>query len=613
MHLNPDSKLRFEPCFIGNEKGRVALRRTLSLILLLSLLLILFLPRASFAEDRIVLTIGDTKDRSGERVDGENQLGLWQYLEDQLGVEIRFVYLTPDEYNSAMISGNLPDIVITNNNLSAIRENGLALNVDPYLEEYVPNFLQGEVGLTYDVFKQLMNDGNGFYFFPEQIGSKGVEYRTEPYNRGYVVRWDYYKELGYPPINNEDDYLNILCQMHKNHPFTEEGYPTYLYGFNNHSGYSTAFRAEVSLNYWVSYKYQNNIFTNEIFDGYTDPEHSMWWTTMEWFNKLYRAGSADGSFDMDIFSQTTEQHEVKCARGQYLGLHNGKDSFYNESVKRDANTLAGYGTVPTAAANLYTNVYQLLGNGSAFMWFISANSPHKEAALKFFNYMCDPYFLREAALGRQGVTWDYNADGVPRMTEYGQQQLTAYMTGKAAPDNYFVQWGTYNGLTDRLPLLRKNMMHPDGYALDFVTISREYAMEAITNNISRDICEHYGVELPFDASYQAGSLDYRNDCGEAISSCMSSLNRDQLHILSSAEAILEDVWVDLCLAETDEEWVSIRDDTIQKLNDLGEPEVFIDYRQKWDDAAAVIVPLVRQIQIANGVEPYTPEQYERDP
>jgi hypothetical protein len=38
--------------------------------------------------------------------------------------------------------------------------------------------------------------------------------------RGYVVRWDYYKELGYPPINNEDDYLSVLQQMHENHPFT---------------------------------------------------------------------------------------------------------------------------------------------------------------------------------------------------------------------------------------------------------------------------------------------------------------------------------------------------------------------------------------------------------
>lgn len=590
------------------------LNRIVSFTSIIVFLASLFLSSPVNAEGKkTILTIGDTKDRSESRVDGEDQLGIWQYLEELLDAEIQFVYLSPEDYTFALSTGDMPDIVITNNNLSEILENGLALNAEPYLKEYVPNFLQGEAGLTHDMLKRLMNGGEGFYFFPEQIGKNGAGYSNVPYNRGYIVRWDYYKELGYPPINNEDDYLNVLQQMHANHPFTEEGYPTYLFGFNNHSGYSTAFRSEVSLNYWVAYKYQNNIFTNEVYDGYTDPVHSMWWTSMKWFNKLYRTGKADGSFDMEVFSQTSEQHEVKCARGQYLGLHNGKDTFYNESIKKDPGTLAGYGTVPTAAANYYANNYQLLGNGSAFMWFISANSPNKETALKLFNYMCDPAFLREAAVGRQGITWDYDTDGIPRMNEYGREQLNDYITGKVTPDNYYVRWGSYSGLTDRWPLLRNNMMHPDGYSLDFVTISREYEAAGMTNNISRDICEHYGVELPSDAFYKAGALDYRNDCGEAISSSISSLKRDQLHILASAEDVLEEAWVDLVLAETDEEWDLIKDRTIRKLAESGEPEVFRDYQQMWKTAADVIVPLVRQAQLANGIEPYTPEQYERKP
>ena len=55
------------------------------------------------------------------------------------------------------------------------------------------------------------------------------------------------------------------------------------------------------------------------------------------------------------------------------------------------------------------------------------------------------------------------------------------------------------------------------------------------------------------------------------------------------------------------------DETIRKITELGEPEVFKAYRQKWDAAAAVIVPMMREAQRANGIEPYTPEQYERAP
>ena len=575
---------------------------------------LLLLPAACFAQaDRPVLTIGDVNDRSSKRVDGDNQLGLWRYLEDLLDVEIRYVYLPSDAYATALSSGNLPDIVATNNNLSTILESGAALNLDPYLEEYVPNFLQGAARLTYDVYKQLGDEGDGLYFFPARIGYNNVGFSIGSSYRGYVLRWDYYAELGYPPIHNEDEYLDVLMRMHANHPFTEEGYPTYLYGTFDMDGYETAFRAELNLDYWAAYKYQNNIFTNEIYDGYTDPGHSMWWTSMAWLNKLYHAGKADGSFDMDIFTQTKEQYSQKRIRGQYLGLPGINESLYREKARTNPDTLSGYSVVPSDGINLYTNVYQLLGNGSAYMWFISANSPHREAALRLFNYMCDPDFLREAFMGRKGVTWDYGSDGVPQMTEYGQAQLEAFKMGAGGSDNYFAQWGSFNDLPNNWPLLRENLTHPDGYPLDFVTLTREYGVATMTNNLSLDICAHYGTELPSDAFYNAGALDFRNDCGEAISSTISSMDRNQLHILTEAEAILADARVDLILAETDEEWNAIRDETIRKLIELGEPEVFEAYRQKWDAAAAVIVPMVQRVQRENGIEPYTPEQYERNP
>ena len=384
------------------------MKKILSFFLAAWMLLSVSCP--AFAEERPVLTIGDVTDRTSKRVNGENRLELWKYLEDLLGVEIRYVHLTPDAYSEALASGNLPDIVSTDNNLSAILENGVALDVEPYLAEYVPNFLIGPAGQTYSIYKQLLNNGEGFYFFPARIGYNNVGFSIGSAYRGYVVRWDYYKELGYPPIHSEDDYLDVLKQMHTNHPFTEDGYPTYLYGTEKPDGFETAFRTELSLDYWAAYQYQNNIFTNEIYDGYTDPAHSMWWTSMAWFNRLYQAGKEDGSFDMEIFTQTKEQYRLKRHRGQYLGLPAVYESLYNDRMKADPDTLTGYCAVPTDVTNLYTNVYQILGNGSAFMWFISANSRHKEEALRLFNYMCDPDFLREAAMGQQGLTWDYDEE-----------------------------------------------------------------------------------------------------------------------------------------------------------------------------------------------------------
>ena len=581
------------------------MKKLLALILS-AVLALMLVPFTAAADDRVVLTIADTTARSS-RYDGS--LGMWQYLAEKAGVEIRYIYLTPEEYAAGLSSGDLPDIVTTRNNLSTILENGATLDVGPYLEEYVPNFLKGETRRTLDVFRQPGSDDSGFYFFPARVGYNGVGYDNTTSTRGYVVRWDYYKELGYPPINSEDDYLNVLLQMHKNHPYTEEGYPTYLYGTDKFSAYDTAFRRELSVDYWVSYKYQNNIFTNEIFDGYTDPVHSMWWAAMEWENRVYRAGREDGSYDMELFTQDLKQFDAKCARGQYMGTHSVKNQLYETRVKEDPDTLTGYAVVPTAATNYYTNVYQLLGNGSSYMWFISADSPHWKEVMNFFNCMCDPDIIREMILGKRGETWDYDEEGVPRMNEYGQEQLDAYKAGITSPDNYFVKWGSFDKMLSNWPLLRDNTTHPDGYSIDFATITRDYTASTMTNNISLDICDHYGTELPTDAHYKAGGLDFRNDCGEAISSVITGLDRNQLRILAGAENLLNDVQVDLILAETDEEWKKLRDETIRKMKDMGEPEVFEAYQEKWDAAASVIVPKVHQAQAANGITPYTPEEY----
>lgn len=579
----------------------------------LALVLLPFAAHGAGEEGRVVLTIGDMDDRSTARYDGDDQLGLWQYLEAQLGVEIRYVHLSKDQYQVGLASGELPDIVATNNDLSGILKAGAALNVEPYLEEYAPNFLKGATRLSHEVIRHLTPEDDGFYFFPSNIGYTGLGFSNTFYTRGYCLRWDYYKELGCPPINSEDDYLNVLVQMQANHPFTEEGYPTYLFGTDNFMGYVTAFRTEYSVDYWTAYNYHNNIFTNEIYDGYVDVDHSIWWAAAAWQRRLFLAGRDSGAYDLDIFTQTREEYDLKRKRGQYMGVPSSKEMFYDTAVKADPDTLSGYCTVPTAAMNYHTNLYKLLGNGSKYMWFISADSPNWEAALKLFNYMCDPTFVREISVGQRGVTWDYNNDGAPEMNDYGRTQLDAFQRGDYSEDNYFYRWGHPRMMPNNWPILEENTLHPDGWPLDFYTLNREYSIATMTSNVSRDMCEVYGVELPSDAFYNAGGLDFRNDCGEAISASITDLNAEALGVIAEADGILDAVLIDLVFSETQEAFDAIRSEAIRRIIDLGEPEVFRVYQQKWNAAAEVIVPLVREAQIANGIEPYTAEDYGKLP
>ena len=161
------------------------MRRFFAFLLTICLSSLLFTCSA-FAEDRVGLTIGDSTTRSSSRYNEE--LGMWQYVAQQAGVEIRYIYMTPDEYASAMSSGSLPDIVATQNDLATILENGVALNAAPYLEEYAPNLLKGDVRLTVEVLRQFSDSEGGFFFFPAKIGYNGVGFDTATSQRGYIVR-----------------------------------------------------------------------------------------------------------------------------------------------------------------------------------------------------------------------------------------------------------------------------------------------------------------------------------------------------------------------------------------------------------------------------------------
>ena len=101
------------------------MKRMLSLMLAVWLVLPIVCCDASAEEGRPVLTIGDFNDRSSFYQEGENQLGLLRYLEELLGVDIQYVHMYSSEYASALSSGQLPDIVATKNNLSTILESEL--------------------------------------------------------------------------------------------------------------------------------------------------------------------------------------------------------------------------------------------------------------------------------------------------------------------------------------------------------------------------------------------------------------------------------------------------------------------------------------------------------
>lgn len=554
------------------------MKKMLSLTLSLLLLLSLCSGFSALAEEKRVLTIGANGELS-QIFDWD----VYKKAEEDLNLTIDFTFYTEDSFNAMLAGGDMPDIVVSNGMTNKILDNGLALDLAPLLEEYAPNILGDTYAQALTLTRELMGgEEDAVYVLCPTIGPLllyGGNYLT---CRGYVVNWEYYKEIGCPPINNDDEYLEVLKQMHEKHPTTEDGSPTYLMGSLNTLWYMGGFRASflsgIDLNPWSSpYLYYADIFDNELINCYTNLERSAYWADMEFYNKVYRTGI----FDMDLFTMTRDEFTAKADKGQYMGLHE--------------NQFDGYIVIPSTGANVYTNILLPMGNAPSDILFIPANSDNWQLALEFLNYVYDPDFARLAYSGVQGKDWDYDENGVPSMTAES-------MAAIAAGDEYWSITG--NGYSQRwhnFSAYNPSTLHPDGYPMN-LTMSPE-SLAATQDEEMLDFCKVYGVDFWYDAFVKAGVKDFRNSA-EQISAAITDVPMDIQRILSTCDDILYTAMPSLIMAESDEEFASIRDEVLAELESAGQEEAWAWYSEQWEAPRALFNELLAEAVPAAGLELY---------
>lgn len=557
------------------------MKKTLSLALALMLLLSLFTVSTAFAEEKRKLTIGGDVD-----ISNIFEWDVYKKAQEDLNIEIDFTFYSEDSFNAMLAGNDMPDIVLSKNKTTKILDNNLAMDLTPLLEEYAPNILGETYAEALTLTKEMMGgEENAVYVLCPVVGPhvwNGGTYMTE---RGYAVHWEYYKEIGCPPINNDDEYIEVLKAMYANHPTTEDGSPTYLIGINSTyrqmGGFRACFLSGVDLNYWSSsYLYYADIFDNELVNCYTDVDRSAYWIDMEFYNKIYRTGL----FDMDAFTMTSDEYNAKIAKNQYMGLF--------------VDYADDYVIVPTPAANVYTNIMLSLGNAPASIIFIPQNSDNWQLALEFLNYIYNPDFSREAYSGVQGKDWDYDENGVPSLTE---ESIAAI----AAGDEYWASNG--NGYGIRMYTIsgyNPAMLHPDGYPMNLAMTPE--ALIATQDELMRDYCEVYDVEFWHDAFAKAGAKDFRNSA-QQIGAAITEIPMEIQRILTTCDDIMYTAMPSLIMAESDEEFAELREEVLAELAAAGQEEAWAWYSAAWEAPRAIFNDLLAEAVPAAGLELYPVE------
>ena len=520
-------------------------------------------------------------------------------LKDALNIEIKYTFYDADKFSLMLASNDLPDIVCTTqSHLATILENHMALNIDTMIDqtEYIDS---EQFAARNDVMRAMLGgDDHGLYFIAPGLGPERVGGGKLP-SRGYALRWDYYKEAGYPAVENDEDYLNAMIKMVEKHPETEDGQKIYGIGLYNRLDFfyiRACYLTSVGLNPWTfnGYQYMASWDDCVLYNGYVNPERSAFWTDMSFYNKMYRAGL----FDLDSFTQTEEEYTAKLQAGRYVGEVYNYNTLYNAQTKLDPDTMAGMVIIPSSGAYVHANKLNIIGNAPTNTIFISAKSKHKEKAVALLDMMHSPEYIRTLYSGIQGVHWDYDANGKPYLfdetirlrSENGEEcQKTGFGRSTVA------QWNMAQPTTRSAK---------DGYSYELME-EAEYRALGI-GKMYEDYCAYYNASYPSDACmqrvYAGEAKDLSGDYAQTVVSGITDIPMDIKRIMDNCNDILYRSLAKLIMAESDEEFEALRDAIIQELEDADEETAWEWCETEFNKVREVIRPIydeARQVYEAN--------------
>ena len=450
-------------------------------------------------------------------------------LLDKFNVRLNIIPDSDGTYETRMASGNLGDIVVWGANgadyKNAVdKEMLLDWEEDDLCEIYAP-YIWENYKAALESNRQISGDDT-IHGFGHNVAFKQGSHAAFFYT--WDLRWDLYKQLGYPEVNNLDDLYDVLVKMKELEPKDENGNETYATSlWPDWDGNMVMYVKSLGTAY---YGY------DELGFGYYNPnngefvsclkEDGPYLQCLKFFNKLYQ----NGLLDPNSMTQTYDKMAEKVKNGgTFWGIFNySTSSIYNTTEHLEAGKMM-YSLVPTEASPI---VYGLGTNGGIRVWSIGNYTEYPELCFEILNWLASPEGSMYMWYGPQGVTWDYDENGLTYFTELGKKtsadssysmdgvQWTSPWTGKT-----YTFTGTYNDGNVQINnvTLSMDMENPDAaHGETFNKITWESEITATTYDIQQDWRDHMGYTSA-DQYMNAGKYTVMPDISYSESTMDGSL------------------------------------------------------------------------------------------
>lgn len=361
------------------------------------------------------------------------QLGWFaKVMLDKFNVKLTLINEGDGVFDTRMESGDLGDIVVfgsDGNQYMSAYQGGMLLdwNEDDILADYGPYIA---ANMKEALAKNASISGGVTYGFGHNVATSSEEHEAFFYHPD--IRWDLYKQLGYPEVNTLEDYIPVLEEMVKICPTSDSGAKTYGVSlFPDWDGDMVMFVKSTAALYGYEefgfglYDVNTQTYQPCLEDG------GMYFRCLKFYNTLYQKGL----LDPDSMTQTNEgMTEAYQDGAAFFNIFNWMGSGLYNSEEHKA---AGKAMLTLAAKDSKTLVSGCNVNGSNRIWSIGANTKYPELCMAIINWLCTPEGCMIANNGPKGVTWDYDDQGQPYLTELGikckadgETELTGEYAGK---------------------------------------------------------------------------------------------------------------------------------------------------------------------------------------
>ena len=535
--------------------------------------------------EHVEITIGGINMGSSDTKEGwPNEVV--QKLEDKFNVTLSLKTYDNESLNLDLSGGNTTDIVQVNDaNIEGVVKGKHAVNLEDY-KDIAPNIFSDNMNFRNELMKTYKSNGDGVqYFVTPRVTFDGAEanYGTV-LNNGYIVRWDLYKEIGCPEINNDDDYIDALKKMKEIYPETEDGLPVYAMSAYNDSQLHAYFYKGCLAEGYINLEggiYVQNVTTNELVPDLYDEGvegDTPFWSGVKFYNKLYR----EGLLDPDCFITKSEDLKEKYNKGQYLGGSvNWYYGTYNENQRTaDPETLKEYVTLPSY---LGWGNEKNLGGWFGKYFFVSSHSENIERAVMILDYLQSEEFSRDIDSGVEG-RWTTDDSGKPSLTA----DTVAMKTDGSRLDEWKASGIGESDLSAMCGLDYYNVASDGGlidlwYDEDMLDDSMTYA--------EKDMCSTLGIDIPSDTLKKRVEAGTSIDLGTGINAIQMGLPTTPKNIVridSNCEEITMSAIPSLVQAASDEEFEAAKADLIAQLKDAGAEESVEWWTNAWTEAKTTI-------------------------